>query len=181
VSARPIRCPHGTDLTSHHATLKHSVTAVYTDGCRSTSGTPPRFWCGPGEMSKPNGVSVFESEYLRDWREALDEEFCRWTERKRQAEDYANYLRDWDEALVLNAGDELYDEAAKLNRISDGLASIARNTIERWTCGCVMNSADAHRGECPDFPNLWVEEREYGLREHADYLGEVPWSDRVDD
>lgn len=74
---RPIRCPHGADLTPESA-RRDILCGVYADGCRCTSGIPPMFWCGEDEMSKPNGVRIYEGEYLQDWAEALELEYQRW-------------------------------------------------------------------------------------------------------
>jgi hypothetical protein len=126
-----------------------AVYAIYADDCRATTGSPVRFWCGPDEMLKPRGVSITEGEYLRDWQDALDEELGRWlaeTKKVRNARDLEVAHAD---ALILNAGDELYDEAATESYYEP--------------CGCLTNSANAHRASCPE------------------YLGEVPWTDRVED
>jgi hypothetical protein len=88
IGDRPAKCPHGTCLT-HIGYL-----STYRDGCRATpSGSPVRYWCGAGEMEKPNGVSVTKGEYLAAW----------------------------DEALILNAGDDLYDVAARMNALDPRL------------------------------------------------------------
>lgn len=182
---RPIRCPHGTALVADH------IVAVYEDGCRTTSGIPARFWCGANGMNKPDGVSIFEGEYLRDWADAIHENF-----RHAKAAMDAHYLeRDHAEALILNEGDELYDRAVMLNEISDGLDRIATkheptlgqdpiavseyydSTLERnldicgWCGGlAVLDPRTAACVSC--VPNA---------EDHAARLGEVPWSDRVED
>lgn len=55
---------------------------------------------------------------------------------------------------------QYYDDwAAELHE--QHVADYRRDGIE--PCGCLSNSTNAHRASCPD------------------YLGEVPWSDRVDE
>lgn len=135
----PFTCPHG----AYQSRTELAVVTVYLDGCRTVGmNGPRRFWCGEGEMSKPDGVLVTAGEYLRDWSEALLMDFDavhgtgeyltawsealredneRWLVARKREEDNANYLRDWDEALVLNAGDELYDEAAEVDECLEAI------------------------------------------------------------
>ncbi len=123
---RPIRCPHGTDLT-HVGYL-----STYKDGCRATpSGSPARFWCGFGEMDKRDGVSITEGEYLRDW----------------------------DAALTLNEFVDLEEEDATENPVA----------MEYDICNgcgglCELNA----KGLC-------------SVCDNAGFLGEVPWTDRIED
>lgn len=136
--APPFTCPHG----AHQARSEAAVLTIYSDGCRTLSGSglPRMFWCGAGEMSKPNGVVIYEGEYLRDW----------------------------DEALVLNAGDELYDEAESENWWRDRFAESAA-------------LAEEHAAFLADHANHWQTVPECAACENGGYLGEVPWTDRVED
>lgn len=185
---RPIKCPHGGGLLGEGATV-----AIYTDGCRATSGIPVRFWCGRDEMSKPNGVSITAGEYLRDWAEAeginLDAVYRRWLKESKAREDAANLeaahaealemnaysevvkagaYRHWvierahAEALILNAGDELYDGAEHI----DYFRTVEANDHAEYQrfMGAYESSAVQN-----------------AIKEHSDYLGEAPWTDRVDD
>jgi hypothetical protein len=193
---RPIRCPHGTELTIESA-RRAGLCGVYVDGCRCSSGIPPLFWCGEDEMSKPNGVRIYKGEYLRDWSEALtanermgerlcsfrgliskrpcalpsghDEPHDMWRQTRRETMD-----RLHTEALILNAGDDLYDAAERLNRIHDGLGRLAEKygqtlDICNWCGGLALLESGACSACASD------------AAEHAEYLGEVPWTDRVDD
>jgi hypothetical protein len=166
---RPIRCPHGTEIADpnwHYA--------IYTDGCRTAGGAPMRFWCGEDEMLKPHGVSITEGEYLRDWSEALlmDHDAVWETGTSVAAFEAAHA-----EALILNEGDELYDEAVRLNEMDRKLREFAltgAHATELDICGwcgglAVLNKRSACESCAPK------------AAEHAWYLGEVPWSDRVDD
>ena len=142
---RPIRCPHGTELGSVAARQGIPVTvAAYEDGCRATSGAPVRFWCGPDEMSKPNGVSITEGEYLRDWQDAIDEAFFR-----REAETNPEPVGTDEDARAEYRG--VWGDSAE----------------------------HAEHLDAPNYDDAtW---RYNNSREHAEYLGEVPWSDRVED
>jgi hypothetical protein len=158
---RPIRCPHGSDTVR----LGYAFT-TYEDGCRATSGAPVRFWCGPDEMSKPNGVSITEGEYLTAWADAL----------------------------ILNDGDELYDEAentdyfrtveaadhAEYQRFMDENPPKCafRGLISKRPCALPLDHDGVHSVWGDTDP--WTVQAMNG-QEHADFLGEVPWSDRVDD
>lgn len=169
----PTHCPHGAEY-SHIAGGDWASGPLgyrYEDGCRTTASTcgPRLYWCGYGEMSKPNGVSVTEGEYLAAWDDAInealamnhlhnDETFEALAQAKSSYKgrmiislDHAEALieRDHAEALTLNAGDELYDEAVRLNE--------TRWDLEGWPT--VAEAAT----------------------EHAEYLTEAPWSDRVND
>jgi hypothetical protein len=148
---RPIRCPHGTDLVAGT-----SIAGTYGDGCRSTSGAPVRFWCGPDEMLKPHGVSITEGEYRRAHAEAL----------------------------ILNAGDELYDEAARMNMgchpgydvtwgqepIREPATCSFRGLISKRPCTLSADHDGVH--------NVWGD---MPTDDAATYLGEVPWTDRIED
>jgi hypothetical protein len=126
---RPIRCPHGADL-DYDAVQYGTVTSVYEDRCRTTSGAPVRFWCGPDEMSRPNGISITEGEYLRDWAEALAE--------------------------------------------NENLCTF-RGLISKRQCTLPTGHEEAH--------DVWGRSHHQRMLDdlHAAYLGEVPWSDRVED
>jgi hypothetical protein len=147
---RPIRCPHGAPIITDPS----YAYVAYEDGCRATSGAPVRFWCGPDEMSKPNGVSITAGEYLRDWDLAIEV-----NEDERRREWYAK--RDeiraaHTEALILNEGDELYDEAAREN-------------FARWSDQ--TETEDLYR-ECtvhPGYDVTWGQDP-IVAREHAEFL-----------
>lgn len=173
---RPIKCPHGADLLN-----MEGVVTVYYDGCRVTSGIPPRFWCGEGEMIKPNGVSITAGEYLRDWSEAIRmnvaTEFLRWLLERKAEEDARNLEAAHAEALILNEGDELYDEAARMNEDYEPTCTF-RGLISKRPCTLPLDHDGAH--------SVWSDTDPWTVQamndqEHADFLGEVPWSDRVDD
>lgn len=183
---RPIRCPHGTDMEP--ARGRHEVVTVYTDGCRASGGIPARFWCGSGEMSKPNGVSITEGEYLRDWDLAIE---VNEDERRRQwyiqrGETNAAHA----EALILNEGDELYDTAV--------LMCTFQGLISKRPCTLPLDHDGVHSvwGTHPGYDVTWGQdpiketarpnENQLSLRQdyiesHSEFLGEVPWSDRADD
>lgn len=198
----PFTCPH----SSYQAAAERSVITVYADGCRTTNGAsgPRRFWCGEDEMGKPNGVSVTEGEYLAAWDEALATDVpgaCKkcgsevvWSTCGR-ADQWVHVVRRMPngaivgskfcgrpscgiaeieaahaEALILNAGDDLYDSAARLNRIHDGLGRLAEN----------FEADHARALELNEFFDMGRAMKAEAA-EHAEYLGEVPWSDRVDD
>jgi hypothetical protein len=202
---RPAKCPHGTSLT-HIGYL-----FTYKDGCRATpSGSPVRYWCGYGEMEKPQGVSITEGEYLAAWDLALevneDERRRQWYIQRDEALlhslargknrsvriDHAKAMveNDHRDALILNAGDELYDEAENENyhrtleandhaeyvqfvdRHPDYDSTPERNLDICGWCGglAVLDPRTAACIACGP-----------AAAEHAERLGEVPWSDRVDD
>lgn len=187
ITLRPIRCPHGAAL------MAGSVPAAYEDDCRATSGAPVRFWCGEGEMSKPNGVSVTAGEYLLAWSEAIGIEIGRknhaWLLERKAEEDARNFEAAHAEALILNEGDELYDEAehedyhrtleaadhAEYQRFADAhpmpepAACTFRGLISKRPCTLPADHDGVH--------SVWDSEAD----DHAAYLAEVPWTDRIED
>lgn len=120
----PTHCPHGTEQVEGG-----TVWMNYADGCWTTGAGSlvARLF----HLDENASRSISAVDYLTAWSEALREENARWMTIRKREDDEANYLQDWAEALVLNAGDEVYDEALAM--------------------------------------------------EHAEYLGEVPWTDRVED
>jgi hypothetical protein len=156
----PIKCPHGSDLLN-----LEGVVTVYYDGCRATSGTPARFWCGEDEMSKPRGVSITEGEYLRDWQAAhqMNHIFNKHTEALAE-----NSLR----TIKAAGSHEWWTEGEYYDRTPERELDICN-----W-CGGLAQLVD---GACRGCAESAKDHRAGLAKAHAAHLGEVPWSDRVDD
>jgi hypothetical protein len=102
--------------------------------------------------SEPNRVFITLHEYLRDWAKALEDE-------RRRAR---NFEAEHARALELN---EFFDMGRAMKAQSEASISGGRGSgLDRLAAKYAAEHV--------------IEEM---YTEHAEHLGEVPWSDRVDD
>jgi hypothetical protein len=179
----PTHCPHG----AGYDLCPFSVVGLrFADGCWTTSAYfgEIRFWCGPGEASKPNGVSVTKREYLAAWDEAIkvdrnfDEHARTWSENECSHWRHGfngcpsmtdgEYLAAWDEAENID-----YHRTVEANDHAEYQRFMDENPAKCSHRGLI---ADETRWDLEGWPTVAE-----AAAEHAEYLGEVPWSDRVDD